>query len=135
MNDWSLVFGSERWEIPALALLAIGIAALVWGYWRAPASPIVSGLCAGLKAIALGALALCLLEPLLIRTRAIRGANIFAIAADDSRSMSIQDIGAAASRGTELQEMLKMQSAWQKRLSEDFDTRRFVFDGHLRAVD
>ncbi|MEX2317882.1 MAG: glutamine amidotransferase [Pirellulales bacterium] len=131
----SLVWGSPAWGLTALALFGVGALALVWGYWRAPASPLVTGVAASLKAIGLTALALCLIEPLLSDTRARRGANIFAIAADNSRSMSIHDADAAASRGENLQELLQTKSAWQERLSEDFDARRFVFDSHLRSVE
>lgn len=135
MSDPSLVFGSQEWGLAALILAGSGAAALVWGYWRAPTSPLVTGVAASLKAIGLAALALCLIEPLLSGTRARRGANIFAIAADNSRSMSIHDAGSATSRGEQLQELLQTRTAWQERLADDFDARRFLFDSHVRAVE
>lgn len=135
MSDAMLVRGSPEWVPAALVLLGVGLIALAWGYWRAPASPVVTGLAASLKAIGLAALALCLIEPLLSGTRARRGANIFAVAADNSRSMSIHDAGDPVSRGDQLQALLQAKTAWQERLAEDFDARRFLFDGHLRSVE
>ncbi len=135
MTGESLVSGSPGWELPALVLGCTGLLALAWGYWRAPTAPVVTGLAAALEALGLAALALCLVEPLLSGTRARKGANMFAVAADNSRSMSIHDARASASRGAALQERLQADSAWQKRLAEDFEARNFLFDSRLRAVD
>jgi hypothetical protein len=135
MTGSSIVFGSQEWGLAALALAAVGAIALIWGYWRAPASPLVAAVAASLKAVGLAALALCLLEPLLSGTRARRGANIFAIAADNSRSLTIHDAGSAESRGDKLQQMLQKDSTWQNRLAEDFEAQRFLFDSHLRSVE
>jgi uncharacterized membrane protein len=135
MSGSSLVFGSPAWGQAALILAAVGAIALVWGYWRAPASPLVTAVAASLKAVGLAALAMCLIEPLLSGTRARRGANIFAIAADNSRSMSIHDAGSSTSRGAQLQKLLQTKSSWQERLAEDFEAQRFLFDSHLRGVE
>ena len=79
---------------------------------------------------------LILLEPLLTGTRPRRGANAFAVVADNSQSLQIRDggeptrpaaTGSATGSGR--------RSAWQTRLGQDFDVRRYVFDSHLRAVD
>jgi hypothetical protein len=135
MTGGALDFGSRDWGLVALILLGVAAVALVWGYWRAPTSRWTLGLAFALKTLGLVALALSLLEPLLVGTRARRGANIFAIAADNSRSMSIHDAGSAASRGQQLQELLQSKSAWQERLAEDFEAQRFLFDSHLRSVE
>jgi hypothetical protein len=136
MSDSSLVWASwPTWGLAALALLGVAALALVWGYWRAPASPLAAGIAAALKAIGLVALALCLIEPLLSGTRFRRGANIFAVAVDNSRSMSIHDANVPNSRGEQVQVLLQSTTAWQDRLAEDFETRRFLFDGHLRSVE
>jgi hypothetical protein len=134
MTNSTIVFGSQDWELVAIALAAVGAIALIWGYWRAPTSPMVTAIAASLKAIGLAALAICLIEPLLSGTRARRGANIFAIAADNSRSLSIHDAGSAESRGQKLQSILQKESVWQNRLADDFEAQRFLFDSHLRAV-
>lgn len=135
MNGSSLVWGSPAWTTLALMLLCVGAVALAWGYWRAPSvgpTKLVAGV---LKAIGLAALAFCLVEPLFSGTRARRGANMFAIVADNSQSMSVHDAGDAESRGEQMQAMLKTDASWQKRLGEDFDARRFEFDAHLRSVE
>jgi hypothetical protein len=60
---------------------------------------------------------------------------MFALVADNSQSMGIHDSGAAESRGEQVRSLLRAESGWQKRLSEDFDARRFTFDAHLRSID
>ncbi|HJQ79722.1 MAG TPA: FixH family protein [Lacipirellulaceae bacterium] len=135
MSASSLVWGSPTWSWIALALAGLGAAALVWSYWRTSATPAVKLTCATLKILGLAGLALCLLEPLLSSTRARRGANMFAIVADNSQSMNVHDQGEAGSRGEAVHGLLNSTSGWQKRLSTDFDTRRFAFDSHLRSVD
>ncbi len=135
MSASSLVWGSPAWSWVAacacrrrcgrssLELLAHG------------ATPAVKLTCAALKILGLAGLALCLVEPLLSSTRARRGANMFAIVADNSQSMNIHDRDDAGSRGEAVHGLLNSTSGWQKRLSTDFDTRRFAFNAHLRSVD
>jgi uncharacterized membrane protein len=135
MSASSLVWGSPAWSWIALALAGVGAAALIWSYWRTSATPAVKLTCATLKILGLAGLALCLVEPLLSSTRARRGANMFAIVADNSQSMNIHDREEAGSRGEAVHGLLNSASGWQKRLSADFDTRRFAFDAHLRSVD
>jgi uncharacterized membrane protein len=135
MSAWSLVWGSPAWSWVALALAGVGAAALLWSYWQTSATPAVKLICATLKTLGLAGLALCLVEPLLSSTRARRGANMFAIVADNSQSMNIHDRDEAGSRGEAVHGLLNSASGWQRRLSADFDTRRFAFDAHLRSVD
>jgi uncharacterized membrane protein len=135
MSASSLVWGSPAWSWVTLALAGVGAIALFWSYWRTSASPAVKLTCATLKTLGLAGLALCLVEPLLSSTRARRGANMFAIVADNSQSMNIHDRDETGSRGKTVHGLLNSTSGWQKRLSSDFDTRRFAFDAHLRSVD
>jgi hypothetical protein len=131
----SLVWGSPAWSWTALALGVVGIAILIWGYWRAASGSGVKLAAAALKLVGLAALAFCLVEPLISDTRARRGANMFAVVADNSQSMTIHDVGSKESRGQKLQELLGSDATWQQRLSDDFDTRRFGFDAQLRSVN
>jgi hypothetical protein len=128
-------WGSPEWVWPAAALLAVAAVAVAWSYWRSGASGGVRALAAGLKAAGLAALAFALADPLLSGVRPRRGANIFAIVADDSQSMQIQDARARASRGELMQRMLLAETPWQTRLGQDFDVRRLAFSTQLRAVD
>jgi hypothetical protein len=95
-------------------------------------SKVIAGV---LKAVALAGLALCLVEPMLSGTRARRGANMFAIVADNSQSMRVHDPGSAQSRGEVMQNLLAAESNWQQRLAEDFEARRFAFDAHLKSIE
>jgi len=131
----SLVWGSPAWGWAALALGAVGLALLVWGYARARSLGRLQFAAAALKAIGLAALALCLVEPLISDTHARRGANMFAIVADNSQSMTVHDLGSKESRGEKLQALLNAESRWQRRLAEDFDARRFGFDAQLRSLN
>src|SRR5262249_51416636 len=73
--------------------------------------------------------------PLFSGTRARPGANMFAVVADNSESMTIHDQSAAESRGEELQRLLELDAGWQKRLGADFDVRRFEVDAKLKGVE
>jgi hypothetical protein len=130
----SLVWGSPTWAWTALVLGVIGLVALAWGYWRVAAEGRLKAAAAALKAIGIAGLAFCLIEPLFSGTRAKSGANMFAVVADNSQSMTVHDRGDADSRGHSLKAMLTAESGWQKRLDDDFDARRFAFDSQLRSV-
>jgi uncharacterized membrane protein len=140
MNGFGLrelgIWGAPDWGPAALALLAVGLVAMAWSYWRSGGvGGRVRMLAAALKGVGLAALALALADPLLSGVRPRRGANIFAVVVDDSQSLQIHDRDAAASRGETLQKMLLAESPWQSRLGQDFDVRRLAFDTQLRAVD
>ena len=99
----SLVWGSPAWGWAALALGAAGLLLLVWGYARLRSLDRIQFAAAALKAIGLAALAFCLVEPLISDTHARRGANMFAVVADNSQSMTVHDLGSQQSRGEKLQ--------------------------------
>ena len=114
----------------ALALAGVGAVALAWSYWRSAVDARrASSWPASLKAIGLAGLALCLVEPLLSGTRARRGANMFAIVADNSQSMSIHDRGDADSRG----ERAAGAARRRTRLAEATE-RRISMPGDLRST-
>lgn len=130
----ALVWGSPEWLAGALALAGTAALVLLVNYWRAPTSGSLRWAAGSLKAVALGALALCLLEPLLTGTKPRQGANAFVILADNSQSMRIGDGEPAQPRGAWLRGQLVEETAWRTRLGQDFDVRNYVFDSHLRAV-
>ncbi|HZN65603.1 MAG TPA: glutamine amidotransferase [Tepidisphaeraceae bacterium] len=131
----TLVWGSAQWLWAAAAFAAVMLVLLAWGYRRAGASSGVRWLAAGLKALGVTVLAVCLLEPLFSGTRARPGANVFVVLTDNSRSMTLQDRGAPRSRGDEVMELTGDGSRWLARLGQDFDLRRYAFDAQLRAVE
>jgi uncharacterized membrane protein len=131
----SLIIGGREWIAPAVALGVIGGVILVLRYSAASLDNRTRWFAATLKGIALTALLVCLLEPLWSGQRARPGANLFAILADNSGSLSIHDPRSAESRGTELKKLLTTEDApWQVRLSQDFEVRRYQFDSRLQGV-
>ncbi len=135
MTFGSLIFAGREWLWPAVALTVVALVVLIWAYRRAPAG---LGLrcCAGiLKTIGIVILAWCLVEPLLSGTRPRPGANLFVLLADDSQSLNIRDPDAQLSRAEILRRHFAKDTAWQTRLSQDFDVRRYCFADRLRSLD
>ncbi len=131
----SIIIGGREWIGPAIALGVIAGVVIVARYSAAALDGRTRWLAATFKAIALAALVVCLLEPLWSGQRARPGANLFAILADNSESLSIRDPQADVSRGKDLKKLLTEEDApWQIRLSQDFDVRRYLFDSRLQGV-
>ncbi len=137
----SLVIGGREWVAPALALAVLAALVVGWRYSTALLDTRTRWMAGVCKVVALSLLCLCLLEPLWSGQRARPGANLFAILADDSQSLTIRDPqadgGTAASvvRGDTLKKLLTNEEApWQVRLAQDFDLRRYVFDARLQGV-
>jgi len=130
----NLVLGSPSWFWPATASATIALLLIVWSYLRS--GPFGGArLCAGvLKASAIVALALCLIEPLFSGMRPRPGANLFIILADNSQSLQLRDRGRRATRGEEMIDQLQEGTEWQTRFSQDFDVRRYVYDTRIRPV-
>ncbi|MBX3442008.1 MAG: hypothetical protein KF774_06355 [Planctomyces sp.] len=130
-----LLLGSRQWAPWAVVAMTAGLALMAWSYLRAEGPLWVRLTAAGLRAIALCALAACLVEPLWTGTRPRPGSNVFIIAADNSRSLQLSD-GARGSRtrGQLLAEALGESGDWSTRLGQDFDVRRYRFDAGLAPV-
>jgi uncharacterized membrane protein len=135
MTAPTLILGAPDWWIAAVSSTALAFGLIAWSYARGRGSPAVRIACAALKALVFTALALILLEPLLSGARPRRGANAFAIVADDSQSLQVRDGGATETRGDWVRDRLAHDAAWKTRLGQDFDVRNYVFDSHLRAVE
>ena len=133
MTTPPLVWGAPQGAGLALGLLGASALAVAWSYGRARVRGRVRWGCAALKALGFTLLAVSLLEPLLTGTRPRRGANAFAVVVDNSQSLAIRD-GDGPTRGELVREALKEGSPWRTRLGQDFDTREYLFDTHLRAV-
>ena len=132
----TLVFGAAQWLAVVVTTGALMLALLVWGYWRT-GSNLGIGLrlaSAGLKAVGVVVLALCLLEPLFSGMRARPGANLFVLLADNSQSMSLKDRGADETRGQQVKSLAAKPARWPGRLGQDFDLRQHAFDTQLRAL-
>jgi len=130
----SLTFSGRDWLVPTLVIIGVALPLLVWSYWTGLRGA-MRWLCAGLKALGIAALALCLLEPLWTGQRAKPGANLFVIVADNSAGLQIKDQGETQSRGEHLKSLLVSDSAkWQETLADNFELRRFTFDSRLNAT-
>ena len=132
----SLIFSNRDWLVPVCAALGVALVFLVLGYRKSPAALSLRVLCFTLKLLGLAALGLCLLEPMWTGERAKRGANLFVIVADNSLGMQIKDRGAERSRGELLRDLvIADKAAWQAKLDENFQVRRYVFDARLQPTD
>ena len=131
----SLLIGGREWIAPAIALGVVAGLIVFFRYSTIIVDRRTRLLAAGLKGVALAALVFCLVEPLWSGQRARPGANLFAVLADNSQSLSIRDPDSTDSRATELKKLLTDEDApWQVRLSQDFDVRRYLFDSRLQGV-
>lgn len=131
----SIIIGGRDWIGPAIALGVVGAAIVIARYARSGLDNRTRWLAASLKGIAFALLLACLLEPLWSGQRARPGANLFAVLADNSESLTIRDPQAPESRGAQLKKLLTDEQApWQVRLSQDFDVRRYLFDTRLQGV-
>lgn len=131
----SLVFGSRDWTLVAVIL---GVVVAVFAIWSYSARSHLSGLrvlAMLLKLGAVTALAFCLLEPMRRIERPRPGANVMALVVDNSRSMEMRPPGDTESRIDQIRGDLGSDSAWQSRIAQDFDVRRYAFDDRLRAVE
>ncbi len=130
----TLTFSARGWLWPAAALLGTSLLLVGWTYRRTSATPL-RWLCAALKVAGLFALGLCLLEPLWSGQRARPGANLFAIVADNSQSLNINDHVGGQTRAAMLQTLLDPRHAdWQAALEENYEVRRFLFDTRLQTT-
>jgi len=130
----TLVWGAPQWAVPATVFALVFTVVLVWSYLRTPGANHVRMIAATLKAVGIGLLVLCLLDPLSSTLEPKPGANLFVIVADNSKSLQVVDDGEEVSRGEELQQQLERKSDWQTRLAQDFDLRRYTFDTRLKPV-
>jgi len=131
----ALIWGTPTWALPAGIAVAVALLLVLWSYWGAAARSLPRLVAGLLKLVAVAALAFCLLEPLFSGVRPRPGANLFVVLADNSRSLRVHDAHQRATRGEQLQAELREEAAWNTRLSQDFDVRRYVFDRRLRPVE
>jgi uncharacterized membrane protein len=133
LENYSL--GSPHWLIAAVVLVAMAAFALAWGLIKCPARSLGVWFSALLKLVAIASIGLYLVEPLVRSERPQPGANLLAIAVDNSRSMGIRTPGATASFMDRLRTQLQPDAGWQKRAAQDFTIRRYAFDTRPRAID
>ena len=102
----TVFFAGKAWLMPVAAMGIGALLFVVFSYVRSAASMPLKLLCAVLKLLGIAALLACLLEPMWSREKAKPGANVFAIVADNSRSLTLTEPDAKRSRGAEMREAL-----------------------------
>lgn len=128
----SLVWGARPWLLPTLAMIALGLLSIAWGYRRASGPRWVRMTAATLKAVAITLLAVILLDPLWASSRARPGENVVLLLVDTSQSMNVQGREHAPSAAQTFRERLDdEQQPWLVRLKQDFDVRRYTFDSRI----
>lgn len=133
MYQASIIFSGVAWWLPVAGLLIALAGALIWSGHRSATDRSVRIGCSLLKITGIALIAAALLEPLWVSQKPRPGANVFAIVADNSRSLQVKDPGAPASRGELLQQKLTGQNErWQSALEETFQVRRYRFDSRLQ---
>src|SRR5438874_9513485 len=129
-----LFWGAADWLAVAIGAAVVLLVLLGVGYQRVGATRNVRLLAAGVKALGVLILSLCLLEPAFSGTRARPGANQFIVLADNSQSMTLRDRDGQETRGQQLKSLAAKASPWLAQLGRDFDLRQYAFDTQLRAV-
>ena len=135
MSFASLTISAPEWVWPAIVFFLAGLGLAIWSYRHSPATSSTRRLGLSLRAIGLAALAACLIDPKWTETEPRPGANMFAILADNSQGMAIQDNGAAKTRSAQVTDLVAQDKApWQMTLAETFQLRRFLFDSRLLST-
>ena len=128
----ALVWGAPDWFWPAIVIVALAAAALLWGYSRLRGPRWVRMTAAALKATGIVLLAALLLDPLWAGSRARPGENLVLVLVDSSQSMQVKGRDGAASPAESLSAALADEHRpWLARLKQDFDVRRYAFAERL----
>jgi uncharacterized membrane protein len=131
----SIVLGARDWLVVAVVLACAVILLSMWSYAARSQLSGLRLLAVLLKTLAVAALAFCLLEPMRRSERPRPGANMMAVIVDNSQSMQMRAPGQSQSRVERLRTKLGATTAWQARLAQDFEVRRYAFDDRTRAVE
>ena len=127
MKFAALFLAGREWLWPAVGAFAAACIFVAWSYARADVPRGLRLACAALKLLGLAALAACLLEPMWTGERARPGANIFAVIADNSQSMTLHGPDEPESRAVLLARLLTDEKSnhWRGVLDENFEAWRY----------
>ena len=123
-----------HWWLPALIAALLAIPIVFWSNFSRQISPRRGFALSALKAIAIGLLVLCLLEPMSQFEKAKPGANSLIVMADASQSLDVKDVGQTESRAQLLSQLLSPDAKWQSQLERNFELRRYSFDERATNV-
>ncbi|QEG23599.1 hypothetical protein MFFC18_35000 [Mariniblastus fucicola] len=117
-----------HWWLPALIAAMLAIPVVFWSNFSKQIGTGRGFFLSSLKAIAIGLLVLCLLEPMSQFEQAKPGANSLIVMADASQSLDVKDSGRSDSRAKELSRLLDQDATWLNQLERNFELRRYTFD-------
>ena len=123
-----------HWWLPALIAAILAIPIVFWSNFSRQISPRRGFVLSIMKAIAIGLLVLCLLEPMSQFDRVKPGANSLIVMADASKSLDVKDIGESQSRAQQLSKLLMPDATWLNQLERNFELRRYTFDERATNV-
>ena len=132
----ALFLAGREWLLPAAFVFGLALLFVAWSYTRADAPHGTRLACAVLKILGLAALAACLLEPMWTGERARPGANIFAVIADNSQSMTLHGPDEKETRAALLARLLTDEKSnhWRGVLGDNFEVRNYLADSHLQGT-
>ena len=122
------------WFLLVGGLLIVGGAWLAYLRTTAVVSPWMKAWLVGNRALILLVLLFCLLRPQLITSNIIPQESTLAIVADNSRSMTIPDMGGGQTRGEFVAGLLQPDGDWMEDLQENFRIRTFGFDQQTQRI-
>lgn len=128
-ENW--VWGAPQWASIALAVGGLLTLLVIWNYFTAATKPAAWWLAAAMKLLAIALLAVCLLQPMRSGTRPKPQANLFPILVDNSQSMALRPAPDLPTLGEATAKLVDPETAWRKRLAQDFDVRTYAFDARL----
>ncbi len=130
-----ITLARDTWFYPTLILLAVAVAALIGSYRSCLRISRAFAWAFILKGLGLLFLTLILLEPVWNTRRAKPGANLVAVLADNSRSMTMGTANDRPHRGDQQRQALDpAEGTWLQTLAENFQVRRYLFDTRLHPV-
>jgi uncharacterized membrane protein len=131
----STTIPASQWILPAIILVSVLFVILLWTYWRAHKFIVGNKTAFVFKLLGILVLALFLMEPMISSKRAKSGANMFIVAADNSRSMNILDSEATKSRAETLKDVLVAgKTGWLSAIADNFQLRQYVFDSRVQRT-
>ncbi len=134
ISSSGILWGASDWAWPTVGIAAALMILVFWNYGWTRIGRGVHAFAFLLKLIAIGLIAVCLLDPLRSGTRPRPQANLFPILVDTSQSMTMLSASDASSRGDRVIDLLNPEKSWRVRLAQDFDVRPYRFASRLEPL-
>jgi uncharacterized membrane protein len=130
-----LIFANATWINTAITVgVVLGLLSLI-SYWRGTMPFGLKALGVMLRCLGIAILLVILLEPLGTLDRPKPQSNVFAILVDASQSMDVLRQDRNSDQERDVQSQWREEADWQRKLSDVFRVRRYVFDSGIEPVD